>query len=128
MLISFYNVSNSKGDHILISRKVRDNDWREIDWLASNAVQEGDHAGVDSEWTRNRLEFEGVKYESVLQSGERVVGYCALVRDHTQDGFRAFVEKGVMEKGVIMGKVRGKGSDRFFFIFLKIMDLTLLST
>ena len=76
---------------MITSRSVRDNDWREIDWLASDAVQEGNHAGIDSEWTRNRREFEGEKYESVLQSGEYVVGYCALVRDHSQDGFRAFV-------------------------------------
>ena len=72
---------------MITSRTVRDNDWREIDWLASNAVQEGDHASIDFEWTRNRREFEGEKYESVSQSGERVVGYCALERDHSQNGF-----------------------------------------
>ena len=76
---------------MISARAVRENDWRQINWLASDAVQEGEHGGIESEWTKNRRAFEGEKYESVIQSDGNVVGYCSLERGISGDGFRAFV-------------------------------------
>lgn len=75
------------------SRVVVETDWPRIDYLASNAVQEADHSGNESEWKKRRLEFNGIRHHSVVESSSQVVGYCSLERstDETKKGFRAFL-------------------------------------
>lgn len=68
-----------------------DEDWKEIDRLASNEVQEADHSQYESHWTRRRREFDGEKYESVLLNGDAVVGFCSLEKDPAHKGLRAFM-------------------------------------
>ncbi len=66
-------------------------DWPQINWLASNEVQEADHSQHEAHWIRRRREFDGKKHETIVLRDDRVVGYCSLERDPSHDGFRAFV-------------------------------------
>jgi len=70
---------------------VQEEDWGRINWLASDSVQEADHSQLDAEWTRKRREFAHEGLQSVVEKEGRVVGYCALERDESKDGFRVFL-------------------------------------
>ncbi len=66
-------------------------DWHQINRLASNEVQEADHSPYEAHWTRRRREFDGEKYDSVVMRGDQVVAFCRLEVDPSHEGFRAFV-------------------------------------
>ena len=68
-----------------------DEDWQQINWLASNEVQEADHSHHEAGWTRRRREFDGEKYESIVMRDDQVVAFCSLEKDPSQEGFRAFI-------------------------------------
>jgi hypothetical protein len=61
-------------------REARDSDWSVIDWLASDAVQQGDHSLIGAQWTLNRQAFKGLRYHSVVEDSDQVVGYYFLER------------------------------------------------
>ena len=72
-------------------RTPKKEDWQQINWLASNEVQEADHAQFESNWTKQRQRFDGKKYESVLLQDDEVVAFCSLEQDNDEDSFRAFI-------------------------------------
>ena len=76
---------------MLRARTPTDDDWQQINWLASDEVQEADHSLHGAHWTRKRREFAGEKYESIIVRDEQVVAFCRLEKDPSQEGFRAFV-------------------------------------
>ena len=43
-------------------RDVKKEDWTDIDWLASDDVQEADHSSTAAEWSENRRTFSGRQY------------------------------------------------------------------
>lgn len=59
-------------------RQVTDKDWDAIAWLASDAVQEGDHGGLETGWVEKRLSFDGQRLDLVAEASGDVVGYCAI--------------------------------------------------
>ena len=74
-------------------RNVKEDDWADIGWLASNAVQEADHSSIDSNWTERRRAFSGTRHHSIAESDGQVVGYCAIERtaDDSESSFRIFL-------------------------------------
>ena len=68
-----------------------DDDWSRIDYLASNDVQEADHAGVDQVWTNNRRAFSGERHHVVLTEEDVIQAYCSLERNNGETSWRAFI-------------------------------------
>ena len=75
----------------MIARPVEERDWTRIAWLASDEVQEADHAQLESDWLRRRREFAGERVDSVLERGGEVIAYCALENVAEFPGWRVFV-------------------------------------
>ncbi len=74
-------------------RKVVEADWSVIGWLASDEVQDGNHAGWDGEWVAQRRSFVGTRLDSVAGQNGEIVGYCAVERGEAETGrsYRAFL-------------------------------------
>ncbi len=90
-------------------RAPTDEDWEQINWLASNEVQEADHSDHEAQWTRRRRDFAGEKYESIVVRDERVAAFCSLEKDPSHEGFRAFV---VLDWSAGDHEVRGAAIDQ----------------
>ena len=75
----------------MITRAVQNDDWNQIAWLASNEVQEGEHNRLDIDWIKRRRSPTVARFHSVIESGDEVVGYCALEKDNDRDEFRVFI-------------------------------------
>jgi hypothetical protein len=76
---------------MLLVRTPTNEDWEQINGLASNEVQEADHSLYEAHWRRRRREFDGERCESVLMRGDEVVAFCRIEGDPSCEGFRAFV-------------------------------------
>ena len=75
-------------------RDVKESDWQDIAWLASDLVQEADHGdGQDSDWIENRLSFSGTRHHHVALRQGQIIGYCSLECSETvvESGFRVFL-------------------------------------
>ena len=74
-------------------REVRKEDWTQIDWLASDEVQEADHSELAYQWSANRRSFQGDRIHSVAVQEDQVVGYCGLERttDEPDNSYRMFL-------------------------------------
>jgi hypothetical protein len=71
-------------------RPLEPQDWKQVTWLASNEVQEGDHSLFGAVWARNRMDFSGRRVHAVVESEGRVVAYCSLEHD-SADVWRGFI-------------------------------------
>lgn len=72
-------------------RTVREDDWRKIDYLASNEVQEGEHTAFENEWTVRRRDVSVDRFHFVLEENGEVVSYAALEKDSADKGYRMFL-------------------------------------
>jgi N-acetylglutamate synthase-like GNAT family acetyltransferase len=74
-------------------RGVKQEDWSAIAWLASNDVQDGDHAEFEAKWVEARQAFEGVQRQAVAEDDGAIIGYCAIERrpDETEATYRVFI-------------------------------------